>query len=80
MNTLLLPVTAVLLAVSCLVSAPLLPVCTLPLFVATFPRRPAGRVPSAPQTAGPDAVYYQQMAASTARHLGQAVWDGCAGQ
>ncbi|XP_043190633.1 pecanex-like protein 4 [Amphibalanus amphitrite] len=79
LNTALLPITAGLLALSCLFSAPLLPVCTLPLFVATFPRRPAGRVPAAPQTAGPDAVYYQQMSAPTADVLGRAVWDGCAG-
>ncbi|KAF0306514.1 Pecanex-like protein 4 [Amphibalanus amphitrite] len=79
LNTALLPITAGLLALSCLFSAPLLPVCTLPLFVATFPRRPAGRVPAAPQTAGPDAVYYQQMSAPIADVLGRAVWDGCAG-
>ncbi|KAL4656330.1 pecanex-like protein 4-like [Arapaima gigas] len=80
LNGLLWPLLLCVLALSALLSAPLLPLFTLPVFLVGFPR-PLRSWPGPVGTACscPDSVYYQQMSGSLASALRTAFAGGALG-
>ena len=82
LNVLLFPVLLCVIVIATAVSAPLLPLFTLPLFLVGFPRP----LRSWPGTVGqaanicPDTVYYQQLCDPLAKALGSAIASGSLGK
>ncbi|KAG5265753.1 hypothetical protein AALO_G00246010 [Alosa alosa] len=80
LNAVLFPLLLGELVLSALLSAPLLPLFTLPIFLVGFPR-PLRSWPGTPGTACPcpDSVYYQQLSARLASALRGAIACGALG-
>ncbi|XP_030628932.1 pecanex-like protein 4 [Chanos chanos] len=80
LNGALCPLLLAVVALSALLSAPLLPLFTLPIFLVGFPR-PLRSWPGTPGTACPcpDSVYYRQLGASLASALRSALARGVLG-
>lgn len=81
LNGVLSPLLLAVLVLSAVLSAPLLPLFTLPVFLVGFPR-PERSWPGPVGTACscPDSVYYQQMSGSLACALSSAFASGALGQ
>uniref|UniRef100_A0A673JC13 Pecanex-like protein n=1 Tax=Sinocyclocheilus rhinocerous TaxID=307959 RepID=A0A673JC13_9TELE len=80
LNVALCPVLLGVVALSALLSAPLLPLFTLPVFLVGFPR-PLRSWPGTPGTACPcpDSVYYQQLCKRLASAIRPALANGAFG-
>ncbi|XP_053357562.1 pecanex-like protein 4 isoform X1 [Clarias gariepinus] len=80
LNVALCPLLVGVLVLSALLSAPLLPLFTLPVFLVGFPR-PLRSWPGTPGTACPcpDSIYYQQLSARLASALTHAFASGALG-
>ncbi|XDV50470.1 hypothetical protein PO909_019524 [Leuciscus waleckii] len=80
LNAALCPLLLAVVALSALLSAPLLPLFTLPVFLVGFPR-PLRSWPGTPGTACPcpDSVYYQQLCKRLASALRPALANGAFG-
>lgn len=81
LNTSLCPLVLAVVALSALLSAPLLPLFTLPIFLVGFPR-PQRSWPGPVGTACPcpDSIFYQQMSGSLASALRMAFARGSMGK
>lgn len=81
LNVALCPLLVGVLVLSALLSAPLLPLFTLPVFLVGFPR-PLRSWPGTPGTACPcpDSIYYQQLSARLASALTHAFASGALGE
>lgn len=81
LNTSLCPLVLAVVALSALLSAPLLPLFTLPIFLVGFPR-PQRSWPGPVGTACPcpDSIFYQQMSGSLASALRMAFARGSMGE
>lgn len=81
LNAALFPVLLGVVALSALLSAPLLPLFTLPVFLVGFPR-PLRSWPGSPGTACPcpDSVYYQQLCKRLASAIRPAFANGAFGE
>ncbi|TRY55265.1 hypothetical protein DNTS_015745 [Danionella cerebrum] len=80
LNATLCPVLLAIVALSAILSAPLLPLFTLPVFLVGFPR-PLRSWPGTPGTACPclDSVYYKQLCKKLASALRPAIANGAFG-
>ncbi|KAF7710771.1 hypothetical protein HF521_009643 [Silurus meridionalis] len=80
LNVALFPLLVAVLMLSALLSAPLLPLFTLPVFLVAFPR-PLRSWPGTPGTACPcpDSIYYQQLCTRLASALAHAFASGVLG-
>lgn len=81
MNVVLCPLLFAVVIMSALLSAPLLPLFTLPVFLVGFPR-PLRSWPGTPGTACPcpDSIYYQQLSTRLASALTHAFANGVLGE
>lgn len=81
LNAVLFPLLLGELVLSALLSAPLLPLFTLPIFLVGFPR-PLRSWPGTPGTACPcpDSVYYQQLSTRLASAVRGAIACGALGK
>lgn len=81
LNASLCPLLLAVVTLSALLSAPLLPLFTLPIFLVGFPR-PQRSWPGPVGTACPcpDSIFYQQMSGSLAKALRTALARGSLGQ
>ncbi|XP_028678221.1 pecanex-like protein 4 [Erpetoichthys calabaricus] len=81
LNTVFFPMLLAIITFSAVISAPLLPLFTLPLFLIGFPRPVRTWPGSVGATACtcPDSVYYQQMSLGLAKAFQNAFSTGCLG-
>lgn len=81
LNAALCPLLLAVVVLSALLSAPLLPLFTLPVFLVGFPR-PLRSWPGTPGTACPcpDSVYYQQLCKRLASAIRPALANGTFGE
>lgn len=81
LNVALCPLLVAVVMLSALLSAPLLPLFTLPVFLVGFPR-PLRSWPGTPGTSCPcpDSIYYQQLSSRLASALTHAFTNGVLGE